>query len=108
LFVEHFEEKGIAALGSERIKQLNGTYDSVTYRFGKGPSLSPLEVLVSDGDLYTSYKGKRRKLIPVTREHFRRENEPVATIGIVEENGEILLQGDIGNFKNRIRNKHEC
>ena len=89
----------VAKLSPERRSQIVGQYDEVTFRFGRSPGSIPLEIVDEDGQLYTIYNSRRRLLIPVSEQHFRRLNEPYATIAILAADNKLYLQGDIGNFR---------
>jgi hypothetical protein len=56
-----------------------------------------------DGTLYTRTGARpRRRLVPVTDRHFRRPEQPVATIAIVRaDDGHTYYQSDGGNFVKR-------
>ena len=85
---------------------LTGRYESATYRFldgpdGKVPRPTAIEVVEEDGALYTvTARGTRRELVPTGDGHFRRRNQPQATIAITRDrSGVLVLQGDIGNYR---------
>jgi len=88
-------------LNDDRLKQIQGTYQAITHRFGQGPSKRLLEVFIHGNALFTRHGGLKRKLIPVNALHFRRINEPVATIAIINKSGSTYFQGDVGNFVKR-------
>ncbi len=87
------------SLSSSRQKQIQGNYSAVTFRFGKQPADHQLQIIIRDKKLFTRYRNRDRELIPVTSSHFRRRNEPVATIAIVEKDDTVYFQGDLGNFR---------
>ena len=86
-------------LNKEKMRQIAGTYVPVTYRFGRVPSNKTIQIIEDHGELHTIQGGRRRKLIAVNSTHFRRRNDPVATIAIIKNDAEYYLQGDLGNFK---------
>ncbi|MEO2175083.1 MAG: serine hydrolase domain-containing protein [bacterium] len=88
-------------LNKEKMRQIAGTYVPVTYRFGSAPSSKTIQITEDQGELYTIQGGRRRKLIAVSSTHFRRSNDPVATIAIIQNGAEYTLQGDLGNFKKK-------
>jgi len=93
-------------LDHERMDALVGSYESATYRFvdgpdGKAPRPRAIQVIREDESLYTvTATGVRRELVPVSSEHFRRPDQPEATIAVTrDQEGRLTLQGDIGNFR---------
>ena len=78
-----------------------GQYAPVTYRFGSSPGEQMLEVFSdANGQLFTRLgAGKSRPLMPVASGKFRRSDQTIATIALVEYEGSTFLQGDFGNFK---------
>ena len=93
-----------AEVDANRLLQLTGTYEPVTHRFAwtdpERNKRKVLHVALEDGKFYTlSNAGKKRFLVPVDDRHFRRLEEPVATIAFVEYEGELYLQGDLGNYR---------
>jgi CubicO group peptidase (beta-lactamase class C family) len=93
----------VADVGASRLRALTGTYVAITRRFAwRDPAElaeDRLEVVFEDGALYTRSEHGRRRLIPVTDQLFRREGQPVATIAITLEDGEMYLQGSFGNYR---------
>ena len=81
---------------------VQGTYERATYRFRPGPDrkLERLEILLDGGRLYTQQGDERRRpLIRVNQHHFRRAEEPRATIAILEDDdGRIVYQGERENY----------
>jgi hypothetical protein len=57
-----------------------------------------MKLFSKEGELFTQMDKKVKKLIPVTAQHFRRLNEPQATIVIANEMGHVYFQSDEGNF----------
>ena len=82
-------------LDQSDINQITGSYEPVTYRFKPA---SPMVIFEREGVLFTRHNNNLQPLIPVTREHFRRPNESVATIAITQFEGDYYLQSDEGNF----------
>lgn len=90
----------------EAMRALAGTYEPITVRFperpgSEAPKPHPLRIIIQDGRLYTvTAAGSQRELVPVSDKHFRRAHEPEATIAMIEdEEGTLILQGDIGNYR---------
>lgn len=84
------------------LQRLAGCYVPVTRRFPSAdpPEDTPLRVLVEGDHLVTmAADGPRKKLIPVTDRFFRRADEPVATSAFVDDDGTLMLQGDMGNLR---------
>lgn len=87
------------ALNKQQIKNIVGIYQSVTKRFSFEQT-AMLKVFEQKGRIYTQLnKDDAIELIAVNNHHFRRANQPVATISIVQDaQGARVLQGDVGNF----------
>jgi CubicO group peptidase (beta-lactamase class C family) len=87
----------------DTLKQLTGTYVAVTRRFQwQAPDRldeDRLQVVLEDGALYTRSPKGRRLLIPVDAHLFRREGQPLATIVIAAQDGDLYLQADFGNYR---------
>jgi len=84
------------------LRALEGCYAPVTRRFPSDdpPEDPPLRVVVHSGRVFTETPtGMRRVLVPVTGRLFRRGDEPVATSAFVDDAGELMLQGDMGNLR---------
>ena len=88
------------AISKKQIKNILGVYQSATNRFS-AEQADTLKVFEEQGQIYTRLNsGHALRLVPVNEQHFRRENQPVATISIVKDSsGATILQGDVGNFK---------
>ncbi len=89
-------------LPEETLSRLTGSYAQVTRRFGPVPSPEEpvLRIAVSNRQLETQYRGNRRPLVALSEHHFKRPWQPAATYAfITSENGDIFLQGDLGNFR---------
>lgn len=87
-------------LDNEHLKNILGEYSAITKRFSDG-TLARAKIFEKNGQLFTRVNKKSPiELIPVTNYHFRRTDQPVATISIVQDAaGDTVLQGDMGNFK---------
>ncbi len=85
------------------LHKLTGTYEEVTRRFpwqvSPPANAERLQVVLQDGGLYTRSSRGQRQLIPVTAHGFRREGQPLATIAIVPQDGELYMQADFGNYR---------
>jgi len=92
-----------ASIDPETLRPLTGTYVAVTRRF-QWQTLTRLDedrlqVVMEDGALYTRSANGRRLLIPVDADRFRREGQPLATIAITSQDGDVYLQADFGNYR---------
>lgn len=93
------------SLTAEEMKELAGAYDTVTWRFpAAGPATGnrqPIRVAVERDKLVLKKQNDRpQTLVPVTRRHFRFEDEPVATMAFVRDGeGGLYLQGEFGNYR---------
>ena len=87
----------------DSLRQLTGTYVAVTRRFAwQAPDRldeDRLQVVLEDGALYTRSSNGRRLLIPADAHRFRREGQPLATIAIAAQDGDLYLQADFGNYR---------
>ena len=96
-----------ASIAPDRLRQLTGTYVAVTRRFQWQTQAQldedRLQIVLEDGALYTRASNGRRLLIPVDEHRFRREGQPLATIVITPEDGELYLQADFGNYRRRAK-----
>jgi len=92
-----------ASIEADTLRPLTGTYVAVTRRFDwqtlADLDADRLKITIEDGALYTRTANGRRLLIPVDAHHFRRESQPLATIAIMEQDGDLYLQGDFGNYR---------
>ena len=87
-------------LNAETLKRISGAYRKVSSRFGKLHTEPVMRIEVDNNKLYTQFKRRKRiQLIPVNNQHFRRKNEPFATIAIIQtEDGNIYYQDDSDNL----------
>ena len=82
-----------------------GEYEAVTTRFpwmgSRYKSLDRMHIALQDETLYTTRTGgEPRVLIPVSDGHFRRAENPVATVAIVpDDEGRLIFQGQMGNYR---------
>ena len=108
--VQEHLTRGLAAprpaasnIAPDTLGQLTGTYVAVTRRFDwQDPAdleQDRLQVVLEGGALYTRSVSGRRPLIPVSAQLFRREGQPLATIAIAAQDGELYLQGEFGNYR---------
>lgn len=92
-----------SGIDPDSLRQLTGTYVAVTRRFAwQAPDQlddDRLQVVLEDGALYTRASNGRRLLIPVDAHRFRREGQPLATIAIAAQDGDLYLQADFGNYR---------
>jgi CubicO group peptidase (beta-lactamase class C family) len=93
----------VSSIDPKTLSPLTGTYVAVTRRFAwQDPARldeDRLQVVLENGALYTRSANGRRRLIPVDPHLFRREGQPVATIAIAPQDGELYLQADFGNYR---------
>ena len=96
----------VAQLSSKQKQAIIGNYMQITQRFnweqdGHPVKENTLVIFEKQEELYTRINdAKPKQLVPVSKIHFRRVNQPVATISInTDQNGAMILQGDMGNFK---------
>lgn len=85
------------------LQDLTGRYQSATFRFpgnsaGRATDDS-LSVSLRDGRLMLDRKRSSQHLVPLSRWHFRRRFEPVATTAFVVQGDALLLQGPFGNYR---------
>jgi hypothetical protein len=55
-------------------------------------------VTAADGELQFHRRGSRERLIPVAPHRFRRQGDPAVSVVFVEHDGDLYLQGELGNF----------
>jgi len=94
----------LAGIDHDTLRQLTGVYMAVTHRFQRQApdrlDQDRLQVVLEDGALYTlSSNGRRRLLIPFSEHLFRRKGQPLATIVIAAQDGDLYLQADSGNYR---------
>ncbi|MGE4615643.1 MAG: serine hydrolase domain-containing protein [Gammaproteobacteria bacterium] len=82
---------------------ITGTYERATYRFPQDPDDEPghMEITVTRGQILTRKSGgEPQPLLAVNAQHFRRTDEPSATIAIViDERGRLFYQGEHENYQ---------
>lgn len=92
----------VVALSRGALEAFAGCYATVTRRFLWGEDADdPVLTVTVEGDhlLAVNPLGRERRWHPVNARHFRRDDEPVATIAIVPDpDGRLVIQGDIGNL----------
>jgi CubicO group peptidase (beta-lactamase class C family) len=92
-----------SSIDPDTLSPLTGTYVAVTRRFEwQSPARldeDRLQVVLEDGALYTRSSNGRRLLIPAGVHLFRRQGQPVATIAIAAQDGDLYLQADFGNYR---------
>lgn len=88
-----------AVLSKQQMAKVLGHYQAVTTRFRR---TEPAKLAVTEhaGQLFSQLnQGGQAQLIPVNAKLYRRKNETIATIAIVDgEDGKIYFQGNMGNF----------
>ncbi len=86
-------------LQPDLLRRIAGDYVSVTSRFGQ-PGTQRMRISRSGERLYLhADSGAEQELIPVTREQFRLQGQPVATIIIAEaDDGRLYFQDSDDNF----------
>jgi CubicO group peptidase (beta-lactamase class C family) len=85
----------VYAMSRSEVNDVLGQYTEATYRFR---SQGPLEIFEKEDLLFTRLGSRISQLIPVSSIHFRRKNEPVATIAVIREIGMTYFQSDDGNY----------
>lgn len=97
--VEAPEAPAAAALSEAHKARVLGSYQAVTTRF-KHSEPSKLRISEQAGQLFSQHnQGDKAQLIPVKVGLYRRKDENMATIAIVDgEDGKTYFQGDLGNF----------
>jgi CubicO group peptidase (beta-lactamase class C family) len=91
----------IPALDVSVLTRYTGLYHQVAVRFPReGWQKNTLQVRLEHGRLQTSKNGSDwRHLVPVNEQHFRRANEPLATVAFIPVNGDrMVLQLSNGNY----------
>jgi len=92
-----------SSIDPDTLSPLTGTYVTVTRRFEWQDRArldeDRLQVVLEDGALYTRSSNGRRLLIPVDAHLFRREGQPLVTIAIVAQDGDLYLQAEFGNYR---------
>ncbi len=89
----------------EELDEIIGTYEAITERFPWMNQTTEiktnLKIFKRQGKLFTQLGvNSSKQLIPVNNKHFRRVNQPIATISLVKDKqGVPILQGDMGNFR---------
>lgn len=88
-------------LTEKQLETVLGTYKRSSIRFPReGWENNTLMVRQHNQRLeYRNVRGRWRELIPVSGQFFRHQDDPVATVAIVEEAGDVYLQGGIGNWR---------
>ncbi|UCB56079.1 MAG: beta-lactamase family protein [Thiotrichales bacterium] len=88
---------------ADQLRRLTGIYVAITRRFEWQTTTQMdadrLEVVFENGTLYTRTAKGQRELIPVDAQLFRRESHAVATIAITEQEGDLYLQAEFGNYQ---------
>jgi len=97
-------EANTADVPTTVLKTYSGEYESVSWRFPNTPAAEVtrqrLVIVLRDAQLMLRKDGQSdRLLLPVTRQHFRFEDEPVATLAFIEHEGELYLQTNDGNYR---------
>lgn len=93
------------SLTAEEMKELAGTYKAVTWRFPADSTATGIRqrfriALEQDKLILKKQNDRPQTLVPVTRRHFRFEDEAVATMAFVrDEEGSLYLQGEFGNYR---------
>ncbi|MGR8949888.1 MAG: serine hydrolase domain-containing protein [Gammaproteobacteria bacterium] len=89
------------AMSKVQLDALMGRYRQVTYRFGDAPSDKILVVFANRaGEIFTRLaSGEPKRLVPVSNNTFRRNDQTIATIALVDHAQHFYLLGDFGNFQ---------
>jgi CubicO group peptidase (beta-lactamase class C family) len=83
------------AMSRSEVTDVLGLYTQASYRF---ESQGALEIFEKEDVLFTQMGSGISRLIPVSSAHFRRQNEPTATIAITQEGELTYFQSDDGNY----------
>ncbi len=92
-----------AELEDAAIDTFTGTYERATIRFPRADWRQETLAVSRHGQRigYDCDDGEWCELIPVEKNFFRLAGEPVATTAFVSVNGELFLQGEMGNWRKR-------
>jgi len=88
-------------LDANILQQYVGAYTEITSRFGRLAKTSKptLKIFLKKDKLYIQYKGRSPQVLyAVNQQHFRYFDESVATLAFIKYQGDIYLQGDVGNY----------
>jgi len=100
----------IAKLAPAQLEALAGCYAAATRRFyWTTEDVDHILAVRVEGDRLVARNpmGRERQWVPVNAEHFRRPDEPVATLGFARDaDGTLFVQGDMGTFR-RTRERPE-
>ena len=93
------------------LEPITGSYVKISRRFDQedaaGRDKDRLRIVLEDGALYTHSAKGRRRLIPVSAHLFRREGQPLATIAIAAQDGDLYLQAGFGNYQRAVSDLDE-
>ncbi|MFK8030885.1 MAG: serine hydrolase domain-containing protein [Gammaproteobacteria bacterium] len=93
----------VVELPESVLRDYAGDYVEVTKRFGRpnaSANIPSLTVTIKNNQLHTRFGKRRRPLVAVSEHHFKRPWQPGATYAfITAADGDVYLQGDMGNFK---------
>jgi CubicO group peptidase (beta-lactamase class C family) len=79
---------------------LTGRFEPLTARFPGAGSTGALRIVASEGRLYTIEGGRSIPLVPVTPTLFRRPDQSLATIAIIDDgDGQTYLLGGAGDYR---------
>jgi len=79
---------------------LAGRYEALTTRFPGSPGTDAIRLTTAAGRLYSIRDGRRRLLVPVADRLFRRPDQSVPTIAIINDSGgETYLLGGLGDYR---------
>ncbi len=80
-----------------------GSYYPSSSRFGRTPpsgGVDRAEITVSGSSLRFRYRGRTTELYPVGSDRFIRAGDPAVTVVFLRHNGQLFLEGELGNFVN--------
>ena len=98
------EQPGV--LGGTDLSQFAGDYYPTSARFGlqawQAGNAPRAKVRVAGAELLFTRRGRQTRLLPVSLNgHFRRPEDPVATVIFARGgSGSLYLQGQLGNYVN--------
>jgi hypothetical protein len=91
-----------AMLAPPALARYTGTYYPASTRFRvaqwQAGQAGRARVTAADGELQFHRRGSRERLIPVAPHRFRRQGDPAVSVVFVEHDGDLYLQGELGNF----------
>lgn len=95
-------EPPVARLGPDVLAGYSGEYYPASTRFGvvdwRAGGSARARLVVEDGGLVFLRSGRRQPLLAVAPGRFRRPGDPAVSVVLVERDGALFLQGELGNW----------